>query len=105
MTIRIQHLTIDPTHDTYLRAPEDGTDALSFVSISVRERLLGFVRHILRDERCDMVPVILAATIHPVNQFGHNMQVEVTYSRRGYRAIFAGLATPDSLTNVQCYMD
>lgn len=103
MTIRIQHLTIRPASDAYLRVPEDGDDALA--TDAYRYELLAMVRHIMRDEPCDMVPVVLAATVHPKNQYGHNMQVEVTYSRNGYRAIFAGERTGDGLRNVQCYMD
>ena len=105
MTIRIQHLTIRPTDDTYLRAPQDGVSMLTTHAYDTV--LLGMVRHILRDEACDMVPVVLSACAHPVNQYGHNVQMEVTYSSRGYRAIFAGHydAATRTLSRVQCYMD
>lgn len=105
MTIRIQHLSIRPSADTYLRAPEDGVTMLS--THAYDSVLLGMVRHILRDERCDIVPVVLSACAHPVNRYGHNVQVEVTYARQGYRAIFAGHydAATRTLSNVQCYMD
>lgn len=103
MTIRIQHLTIEDDDRSYLRAPADGEDALN--NETYRYDLLAMVRHIMRDEPCTIVPVIRAATVHPTNQYGHNMQVEVTYSKNGYRAIFAGTRTGEGLTNVQCYMD
>lgn len=109
MSIRIQHLTIiDDTHPdlspTYLVPPEDGgIDILSDETYLVD--ILAMVRHIMRDEPCNIIPEVRAACIHPTNRWGHNMQVEVTYSTRGYRAIYAGFRDGSGLHNVQCYMD
>ena len=102
MTIRIQDLTIDDDGRSWLRAPEDGTDAL--YDETLRNDLLSIVRHIMRDEPCSIVPIVRAFCVHPTNRYGHNAQVEVTYSSRGYRAIYAA-HLGDRVTKVQCYMD
>jgi len=104
MTIRLADLTIAPSDDTYLTAPVDGVSMLS--TTMYNNVLLSLVRHILRDERCDMIPVVLCAVAHPVNQYGHNVQIEVKYAKRGYRAIFAGHFDGEhTVSRVQCYMD
>lgn len=104
MTIRIQHLNIQPDPRAYLRAPVDGVSMLT--SPAYNNVLLSLVRHIMREERCDIIPVVVAATGHPVNRYGHNVQIEVTYDRAGYRAIFAGhYDGKHTVSNVQCYMD
>ncbi len=104
MTIRVEHLTIKPASDAWLRAPEDGVSMLT--SPAYNNVLLAMVRHIMRDETCNMVPVVLAATGHKVNQYGHNVQIEVQYNTCGWRAIFAGHFDGDrTVSHVQCYMD
>lgn len=103
MTIRIQHLTIDDDMRSWLHAPEDGVDSL--YDETRRLDLLSIVRHIMRERGdCSMIPVIRAFTTHPTNRWGHNAQVEVTYSKRGWRAIY-GAHIGERVTNVQCYMD
>lgn len=103
MTIRIQHLVIDDDARYWLRAPEDGDDALN--DETRRLDLLSIVRHIMRERGdCSIIPIVHAFTVHPTNRWGHNAQVEVTYSRRGYRAIY-GVHLGERVTRVQCYMD
>jgi len=102
MTLRLSALTIQPTDDAWLRAPEDGVDITN--DETRRVDLLAVVRHIMRDEPCTIVPVVVAACAHPTNRYGHNMQVEVTYSKNGWRAIY-GAHAGATVTNVQCYMD
>lgn len=102
MTIRLQNIVKDSDVDTYLRAPKDGFDILD--DPASQNDMLAMVRHIMRDEQCTIIPVVHAFVTHPVNQYGHNVQIEVTYARRGWRAIYAGHAG-GRLTNVQCYMD
>jgi hypothetical protein len=104
MTIRIEHLTIEDDAQAWLRAPADGTDMLDSNVYYVE--LLSVVRHIMRERGdCSIIPIIRAATTHPRNEWGHNGQVEVTYSKRGYRAIYGFLMGADGVSNVQCYMD
>jgi len=102
MTIRIQHLVIEDDERSWLHAPEDGTDSLN--DETLRLDLLSIVRHIMRDEPCTIVPIVRAFCTHPTNKYGHNAQVEVTYSKNGWRAIY-GAHIADRVTNVQCYMD
>ena len=71
---------------------------------ALRFDLLSIVRHIMRDEPCTIIPIVRAFVVHPTNVYGHNAQVEVTYSRNGWRAIY-GAHIGGSVTNVQCYMD
>lgn len=103
MTIRIQHLTIEDDGRSWLHAPEDGTDVLN--DMTYRLDLLSIVRHIMRERSdCSIIPEVHAFTAHPTNRYGHNAQVEVTYSRSGYRAIY-GAHIGERVTAVQCYMD
>jgi hypothetical protein len=102
MTVKLQHLTIEDDERSWLRAPIDGEDAL--FNYTLRADLLSIVRHIMRDEPCDIIPIVRAFVTHPTNRHGHNAQVEVTYSRHGYRAIY-GAHIGINVTNVQCYMD
>ena len=100
MTIRLENLTIDADSHAWL---EDGTDVTA--DETYRLDLLAVVRHIMRERSdCSIIPVVRKATVHPTNRYGHNMQVEVTYSTRGYRAIY-GAHIGERVTNVQCYMD
>lgn len=104
MTIRLENLVIDSDGQNWLTSPADGMSVLYMPAYV--PTILSMVRHIMRDESCTIIPVVRAAVLHPVNQYGHNFQVEVTYSRNGWRAIFAGRATANGrLTDVQCYMD
>lgn len=103
MTIRIEHLTIE--HDPAAWAlSAEGTDITS--DDTYRLDLLSVVRHIMRERSdCDIIPVVRAAVRFPgTNQWGHNGEVEVTYSTRGYRAIY-GVHFGERVTHVQCYMD
>ena len=103
MTIRIQHLTIDPDDRAWLHAPEDGTDAIN--DDTRRLDLLSIVRHIMRERGdCSIVPVVRAFVVHPTNRYGHNAQVEVTYDHDGHRAIY-GAHLGTHVTHVQCYAD
>lgn len=102
MTIRIQHLTIEAVEDSWLHAPEDGVDSLN--DETLRLDLLSIVRHIMRDEPCSIIPIVRAFTTHPTNEYGHNARVEVTYSKNGWRAIYAA-HIGERVTKVQCYMD
>ena len=102
MTIRIDHLTIEDDARSWLTAPEDGTDVLNDETYALD--ILSVVRHIMRDEPCTIVPIVRAAVVHPTNRYGHNMQVEVTYSKNGWRAIYAA-HIGERVTNVQCYMN
>jgi hypothetical protein len=102
MTIRINNVVIESDNRSWLCADgmtditNDETHRFTFLSI---------VRHIMRERSdCDIVPIIRMAVMHPVNKYGHNVQVEVTYSRKGYRAIY-GAHCAGTVTNVQCYMD
>ena len=101
MTIRIQHLSIVPDAHVWLSA-HDGIDATG--DETLRFDLLSLVRHIMRDEPCNMVPVVRAFVTHPTNRYGHNAQVEVTYHTSGYRAIY-GAHLGEKVTNVVCYAD
>jgi hypothetical protein len=104
MTLRIEHLTID--HDSgawvFDNLREGATDSTN--DETLRLDLLSIVRHILRDEPCTIVPVVRGFVTHPVNRWGHNAQVEVTYSRDGWRAIY-GAHLGDRVTKVTCYAD
>lgn len=103
MTIRIQHLTIEDDGRNWLHAPEDGTDVLN--DDTMRFDLLSIVRHIMRERHdCTIIPIVTAFVIHPTNRYGHNAQIEVTYDKKGYRAIY-GAHIGTHVTNVQCYMD
>lgn len=106
MTIRLENLTIDSdpaawAMDCVREGAADVTNDETY-----RVDLLSVVRHIMRERSdCTMIPVIRAAVRFPViNQYGHNGEVEVTYSTRGYRAIY-GVHFGEHVTNVQCYMD
>jgi len=107
MTIRIENVTID--HDEAAWAMscvrEDGaTDVTNDETYAVD--MLSVVRHIMRERGdFDMIPVVRAAVRFPeTNEYGHNGEVEVTYSTRGYRAIY-GVHFGERVTKVQCYMD
>lgn len=103
MTIRIEHLTISPADDAWLRAPEDGSDAT--LDETRRFDILAVVRHIMRERGdCDQIPVVIAFVTHPTNRWGHNAEIEVNYSTKGYRAIY-GAHLGERVTHVQCYMD
>lgn len=103
MSLRIQHLTIDHDDRAWaLDAP--GTDVTN--DETYRFDFLSVLRHIMRERNdANMIPVIRAAVrFSSVNEWGHNGEVEVTYSTRGYRAIY-GVHFGERVTNVQCYMD
>ena len=103
MTIQMQHLTVDADASSWLTT-DDGRDVRN--DETLRFDLLSMVRHIMR-ERSDanMIPVVVGARLLDTpNRWGHNLQVEVQYHTRGYRAIYAG-RTGGTLTDVQCYMD
>jgi hypothetical protein len=106
MTIRIEHLTISPDAAAYaLDCVRHGaTDVTNDETYALD--LLSTVRHIMRDRSdADMIPVVRAAVRFPaVNEWGHNGEVEVTYSTKGYRAIY-GVHFGERVTKVQCYMD
>ena len=102
MTIRIQHIDIQPDERAWVYGEEGVTDAI-FDDTHMLD-FLSIVRHILRERSdCRFVPVIVGAVTHPTNQYGHNMQVEVNYAR-SWRAIY-GVHVGERVTNVQCYMD
>lgn len=103
MTVRMSHLSIDHDADAWaFDAP--GADITE--DETYRFDLLSVVRHILRERSdCDIIPVVRAAVYFgEVNEWGHNGEVEVTYSKRGYRAIY-GVHFGATVTHVQCYMD
>src|SRR5690349_3086666 len=106
MTIRLEQLTID--HDARAWAVTDAGEGWVDVTNDETYRLdlLSVVRHIMRERSdCTMIPVVRAAVRFPeTNQWGHNGEVEVTYAKRGYRAIY-GVHFGDRVTKVQCYMD
>lgn len=104
MTIRMKHLTITPTNDCWLHARGEGQiDVTNDESFHVD--LLGIVRHVMRERSCDIVPVVNRAVASPVNKWGHNFQVEVTYDKRGHRAIYGVYLTGDGVVKFACYMD
>lgn len=100
MTIRIENLTIDRSVSTWLDFP--GATSI----IGSKKAVLALVRHIMRDRGdCNIIPVVHAAVLHPVNEWGDNVQIEVTYSRRGYRAVYGARMENGRITAFQCYMD
>jgi hypothetical protein len=104
MTIRVENLTIQPDEHVYLSVAHGALDLTA--NEAYRPLLLSLVRHIMRDRSdCTMVPVVRAAFAHPVNEWGDNVQIEVTYHARGYRAIYGAHADGDRVTKFQCYMD
>lgn len=104
MTIRLENLTIVPDHACWLTGDKNSFDVTNDDDFG--PALLSIVRHIMRDEPCTVIPVVRKAIIHQTNEYGHNAQVEVTYSRNGYRAIYgAHIGFGSMVTNVQCYMD
>lgn len=102
MSIRIQHLHTEADDNCYLRATGDAKDSLH--DETYRADLLSLVRHIMRERGdCNRIPIVRAFVTHPVNEWGHNAQVEVQYHDT-YRAIY-GAHLGERVTNVQCYMD
>lgn len=101
----MQHLTIENDNRSWLDTDDDsaGTDVLN--NSLYRADMLSLVRHIMRERGdCDFIPIVRAFVVHPVNEWGHNAQIEVTYSRRGWRAIY-GAYIGERVTKVQIYMD
>ncbi len=98
MTIRMTDLKFRDDNDTaYL---PDGTTPISEFDV------LSLVRHIFRERSdIDMMPIINGVSmIGSRNEYGHDIFIDVTYSKRGYRATYAG-RSGGQVTNVQCYMD
>lgn len=107
MTIRIENLTIDHDEQAWaLGLVRDGLGTDVTLDETYRLDLLSAVRHIMRERSdFDMIPVVRGAVrLNEVNEWGHNGEVEVTYSTKGYRAIY-GVHFGETVTNVQCYMD
>lgn len=102
MTIRIEQLTIEADEHNYLGLPTGCTDVTNDATYALD--ILSVVRHIMRERECMIIPIVRAAIVGPTNEYGHNMQVEVTYSKNGWRAIY-GAHVGERVTNVQCYMD
>lgn len=71
------------------------------------EDTLALIRHILRERSdCSIIPVVNGVIkTREVNEYGHNLFIDVTYSKNGWRATYAGSLTDSGVTNVQCYMD
>jgi hypothetical protein len=68
--------------------------------------VLSLVRHIFRDRSdMDKMPVINGITaLATPNEYGHDVFIDVTYAKRGYRATYAG-KSGTTITNFTCYMD
>lgn len=104
MTIKAQHITVQPDSNVYLSVGHGALDLTR--DEAYRPLLLSLVRHIMRERSdCTMVPIVRAAFAHPVNEWGDNVQIEVTYHARGYRAIYGAHIDGERVTKCQCYMD
>lgn len=82
-----------------------GIDMLP-AQLDFRDRVvLPMVRGIMR-ERGDVtkMPFVVGVVMFTeTNVYGHDLEIEVEYSKRGWRAIYAAnVCTP---SNVSCYMD
>lgn len=71
------------------------------------EDVLAMVRQIMRDRNdCSIIPVVNAsALVERVNEYGHNLFIDVTYSKRGWRAVYAARLTDGGVSALSCYMD
>jgi hypothetical protein len=100
MTIKMNDLVFAPFYvdDTWLPAG----DNVPYSDYNV----LSLVRHIWRD-RSDITQHIVingVTTIATPNEYGHDIFIDVTYSKRGWRATYAG-KSGSTITNFTCYMD
>lgn len=104
MTIQMKHLTINPdAGNSWLDVRDGQFDVTADESFAVD--LLAAVRHIMRDRSdCTMIPVVIGAVMGPVNEYGHNFQVEVKYTNR-YQAIYGMFLDGNGVSKFCCYMD
>lgn len=104
MSIRHAHLRYKSNTPASLWIPKNELN----LGIDPDDYALSFIRHIFRDRNdIDQMPVIEGISFTDrENEWGHDAFIEVTYSKKGYRATYA--AKRDhfiSLSNVTCYMD
>src|SRR4051812_49251363 len=102
--MKIEHLRFaEVQKDSYLAVNHDN-QAVQQLS---PEDTLAMIRHVLRDRSdCDQIPVVNEAVlVGEVNQYGHNVFIDVTYARRGWRATYGARLTDGGISNFQCYMD
>jgi len=106
MTVKIENLTIRYDEAAWIMGEWDASVTDVTNDETYRLDILSVVRHIMRERGdCSQIPVVVAAIKHDTNQYGHNFEVEVEYSRkRNWRAIY-GAHVGERVTNVQCYMD
>ena len=108
MSIRISQIRFDFTPEKNWITVQNYSDLTPVPLYKTDdEYALSFVRHILRERSdSDQIPVVnsLLRTMNE-NEWGHDMFIEVTYSTKGYRAIYAGKRDGASLSDVSCYMD
>lgn len=99
MTVRVSQLRYADEPD-YGWLP-DGDLAVSDTDI------LSLIRHIMRERNDISIMPIINGVIgtDSLNQYGHNVFIDVTYSRNGWRATYAGKIDGSGVSNVQCYMD
>ena len=102
MTVKMKDVKVGGNAPAWLDVPVGGMDVT--YDETMRFDALSFVRHIMRERNCDMVPVVVAFVRHPENRWGHNATIEVQYAKCGWRAIYAG-KVGGKVTNVTCYMD
>lgn len=99
MSIKVSDLVFADRADGYLPEAPQHTS---------QEDALALVRHIMRERSdCRNIPIVNEVSLAgEVNQYGHNLFIDVTYnSRRGWRATYGALLTADGVSNLQCYMD
>lgn len=101
----MKHLTISPDAGNSWLAPEGEGQFNVLLDATFQVDLLAAVRHIMRDRSdCTMIPVVIGAVMGPVNQYGHNFQVEVKYSDR-WQAIYGMFLDGNGVSKFCCYMD
>lgn len=115
MTVRLQDVKIDHDRGAWiLDMVRDGIAADVTNDARFSNDILAMVRHIMRERSdCTMVPVVRAVIVFPTNEWGHNSEIEVSYSRENtYRAIYGATLsgslddrTGGQVSRVQCYMD
>ena len=66
--------------------------------------VLTFVRHIMRDIDCDMIPRVIGhGASETPNQWGDDMFIHVQYSKRGWQATYGARYVGGTFV-MQCYM-
>lgn len=77
-----------------------------FLFVPPKDAAIALIRHIFRDRNdIDMMPIINGITFNTVaNEYGHNIFIDVTYSKKGYRATY-GAFYQNYIRSFTCYMD